>query len=217
MTRSPSAAATWDRHAARYARQERFETRAIDAALALAAPAPGEPLVDLATGTGLVLRRLATRAERPREAIGVDRSRGMLDRVGTLPEGWSTLHAEARAVPLADGWAGVVTCAYLLHLLEPGERRDVLREARRLLGPSPGGRLVVVTVWADRRRPGGRLASVALALLARARPAAWGGLRPLDPAEDLTGAGFAVTRRVVLPRGGYPSLVLCARPAFPDS
>jgi ubiquinone/menaquinone biosynthesis C-methylase UbiE len=206
-----SAAATWDRHAARYAAQERLELRAIDAALRLAAPAPDERLVDLATGTGLLLRRLAAKPGAPREAVGVDRSQGMLAGVGPLPDGWSTMHADARAVALPDGWADVVTCAYLLHVLEPPERADVLAEARRLLRPGGDARLVVVSVWPDARSPGGRLARAVLGALARARPSAWGALRPLDPTADLVAAGFTVTRRVLLPRRGYPSVVLAAR------
>lgn len=207
-----AAAVTWDRLASRYRAQEHLEAHAVDAALRLAAISPGERLVDLATGTGLVLRRLAQRPSRPREAVGVDRSVDMLARVGELPGGWSTLQADARQVPLPDGWADVVVCSYLLHLLEPAERAEVLAQARRLLRPGPSGRLITVTVWSDPRRARGRLISRLLRVAARARPAAWGGLCPLDPSADLTGAGFLVMRRVVLPGRGYPSLVLAARP-----
>jgi hypothetical protein len=52
-----------------------------------------------------------------------------------------------------------------------------------------------------------------LDLLARARPVACGGLRPLDPSADLARGGFALTHRAALPRHGYPSLVLRAEPA----
>lgn len=204
--------ATWDRLAARYGGQERLEARAVDAALRLAAVGPQERLVDLGTGTGFVLRRLAGLPQRPREAVGVDRSAGMLARVGELPDNWSAVCADACDVPLPDGWTDVVTSSYLLHLLGPAERAAVLAEARRLLRPAATSRLVVVTPWACDRRVGGRLVSCALAFAARVRPAAWGGLRPLDPSPDLQAAGFAPTRRIVLPRGGYPSLVVEARP-----
>lgn len=209
---SAAATATWDRLAPCYRGTEHLETRAVDAALRLAATAREERLVDLATGTGLVLRRLAAQPARPREAIGVDRSASMLERVGDLPPGWSTLHADARQIPLPDARADVVICSYLLHLLERGERAEVLAEARRLLRPAAASRLITVTVWADDRAARGRLISRALRFAARARPATWGGLRPLDPTGDLTAAGFVVTQRVVLPRRGYPSLVLAARP-----
>lgn len=210
-----AASTTWDALAARYRAQEHLETRAVDVALRLAAPEPHERLVDLATGTGLVLRRLAARPARPREAIGIDRSAGMLARVGDLPSGWSRLHADARHGVLPAGYADVVTCAYVLHLLNAAERADVIAEAKRLLAVSTVSRLVTVTVWADDSCVRGRLISRALRAAARARPVAWGGLRPLDPSADLAAAGFVVTRRVVLPRRGYPSLVIAATLASP--
>ncbi|MEY2441859.1 MAG: hypothetical protein QOJ46_1285 [bacterium] len=203
-------AGTWDRQSSHYARQERLEFRAIDAAIELAAITPPERLVDLATGTGLFLRRLAAADGRPRVAVGVDRSPGMLERVGPLPDGWSTIRADARRTPLPDGSADVVTSMYLLQLRDPVQRGEVLAEARRLLAPGAGSRLVLVTPWADPRRLGGLIVHVGLRLLADLRPAALGGLRPCDPTADLVRAGFVVTRRRVLPRGGYPSLVLVA-------
>lgn len=201
----------------RYGSQEHCEARAIDAALRLAVRTPVDRLVDLATGTGLLLRRLAALPGRPAQAVGVDRSASMLARVGALPAGWSVLRADARSVPLPDAHADVVTCAYLLQLLDAGERREVLGEARRLLRRDPRARLVVVTVWVDERRPLGRAMARALRAAARMRPRAWGGLRPLDPTAELEAIGFAVTHRVVLPRGGYPSLVLASTPSFRGS
>ncbi len=209
-TERAAAAATWDHQARRYAAQEHLELRAIDAAIELAAITPDDRLVDLASGTGLLLRQLAAAKVGPRVAVRVDRSPRMLEGAGPLPSGWSTILADVRAVPLPDGSADVVTCAYLLHLLDPDARRDVLAEARRLLAPKPGSRLVVVTVWAGDRRVGRWILRAALALAARVWPTTWGGLRPLDPSADLVAAGFVVTRRRVLPRGGYPSLVLVA-------
>jgi ubiquinone/menaquinone biosynthesis C-methylase UbiE len=111
-------------------------------------------------------------------------------------------------VPLPDGWADIVTCSYVLHVLDDGDRAAVLAEARRLLAPRTSSRLVVVTVWARRT-----LVRGPLALLAAALPGACGGLRPLDPSPDLARAGFPVARRIVLPRHGYPSLVLAAKPS----
>ncbi|MGI8593662.1 MAG: class I SAM-dependent methyltransferase [Solirubrobacteraceae bacterium] len=208
--RSASDPAIWDAYADWYGSQERRERRALIAALRLAAPGAQDTVVDLATGTGAVLHLLEHSDPRPAVAVGVDRSAEMLARVGALPAGWSTRLADARDVPLPGGVADVVTCSYLLHLLAPETRSAVLAEARRLLRPGLTARLVVVTVWADRRRLGGRTVHRGLQTLARARPAAWGGLAPLDPTDDLRASGFLPDRRVVLPRGGYPSLVVRA-------
>lgn len=208
----PTAAdpAVWDAHASRYRHQEHLERRAVEAALRLCAPGEQDTLVDLGTGTGLVLRTLAGRDPRPACVVGVDRSAGMLARLGDLPAGWSTLEADARHVPLPDGAADVVTISYVLHLLPPPDRAAVLREAGRLL--RPGGAFAAVTVWTG-TRPAACALGAALGAMARARPAAWGGLRPHDPTADLQAAGMVVTRRVQLPRGGYPSLVVLARKA----
>jgi len=208
-----AAARTWDGHATRYAGQERLEARAIEAALRLADPLPQDRVVDLATGTGLLLRALASRDPRPATATGVDRSAGMLARVGRLPDDWRVIHGDARCVSLPDGAADVVTCCYLLHLLGMEDRARVLCEARRLLRSAPASRLVIATVWANPDTIGGRMLNGVLPRLAAASPRRWGGLMPLDPTAELGPAGLVATHRVVLPRGGYPSLVVRARVA----
>jgi ubiquinone/menaquinone biosynthesis C-methylase UbiE len=211
--RTASGTGAWDRHATRYAAQERLEARAISAAERLADPRPQDRLVDLGTGTGALLRAVATRDGRPATAIGVDRSAGMLAQVGQLPEDWRVIQGDARCVPLPDGAADVVTCCYLLHLLGMEDRGRVLCEARRLLRSAPGSRLVIVTVWANPDTVGGRMLSGVQPRLAAARPSRWGGLLPLDPTAELGPSGLIATHRVVLPRGGYPSLVVSARVA----
>lgn len=212
-TASPDAAAVWDAQARGYGAQERLEARAVATALRLAQASEHDRLVDLGCGTGVILRALADRERRPRTAVGVDRSAGMLARVGPLPAGWHTIEADARSVPLPGASADVVTCSYLLHLLGPRDRAAVLAEARRLLAPGDGSRLVVVSVWPDARTPGGRLLHAAFGAAARRYPSRLGGLAPHDPTGDLRQAGFVVTDRAALPRRGYPSIVLRARPA----
>jgi cyclopropane fatty-acyl-phospholipid synthase-like methyltransferase len=67
----------WDRAARLYDFQLLLERTAIDRALDLAAVKPGDRLLDLGTGTGALLARLAARATAPREAVGVDLSAPM--------------------------------------------------------------------------------------------------------------------------------------------
>ena len=208
--RAPSDARLWDGHAGRYGAQEWLQERAIATAIRLAEPGVQDDVVDLATGSGVIPRALARHRTPPASLVGIDRSRGMLALVGPLPEGWSTLLADARDVPLPAASADLVTCAYLLHLLTPEERLAVLREAHRLLRPGPRSRLVVVTVWTDRRRPGGRALGSGLTATARRFPERLGGLAPLDPTADLRCAGFQWRTRAQLPHGGYPSLVIRA-------
>lgn len=195
----------WDRAARGYARQERLEHRAIRRALDLSAPAPDEELLDVATGTGLVLRELARRPAPPASAVGLDASAAMLARVGPLPAGWRTVRGDATALPFADAGFDVAIAAYLLHVLEPDDRSATLAELRRVV--RPGGRLVTVTTWATRPAGGALLAGVA-----RAAPDILGGLCPLDPRPELTATGWVLVRAAAL-HGGYPSLIVLARRA----
>lgn len=211
MRPKPSDVTVWDDLADGYGAQERLERRAVATAVRLAGLTAADTLVDLATGTGIVLHAAAATTSPPQVGIGVDRAPRMLAGVGALPAGWRTVAADARAVPVHDDAADVVTASFLLHLLDTADRAAVLAEARRLLRPAPSSRLVTVTVWTG-ARPGARAAGAVLGALAAARPATLGGLRPLDPTADLRAAGFVVERRAELPRGGYPALVLRARP-----
>jgi ubiquinone/menaquinone biosynthesis C-methylase UbiE len=191
-----------------YDRQLALERSALGAAVELAAPDGDELVLDLATGTGALLRRLAQRTERPRRAIGVDASRAMLSRAGPLPDGWELINADARRLPLDHSSVDVVTCAYLLHLLDPAARQAVLSEITRVLRPR--GRVVVVTLG----MPGGLLGRSLLAPIQRGLCRGLGtgaGWCALDPEAELAAAGLAVRRRRVCTRG-YTSVCVLAEP-----
>jgi len=167
-----------------------------------------DTLLDVGTGTGAVLRELERLAVQPARAIGVDVSKPMLARArATLSPGTELLAADARALPLADASVDVATCAYLLHLLPTTARAAVLREIHRVLVPC--GRLGVVTV-APPKGWLAKLVSAPVRAAAERSSGVLGGLRPLDPRDELRAAGFDVdaTRRVSL---GYPSLCVVAR------
>lgn len=202
---SRAAEATWDAIAPAYERQVPLERAALEAAATLAGARPSDAVLDVATGTGAMLRALARRPGPPREAIGADRSTAMLARVGPLPPGWRLLRADAAALPFGARRFDLVCAAYLLHLLEPDERDRVLGEVRRVL--RPGGRLVTVTPVVPRAPAG--LVWRGGAALAEAFPRQLGGLRPLDPRAALQRAGFRLLRGRFVPRG-YASLVVLA-------
>jgi ubiquinone/menaquinone biosynthesis C-methylase UbiE len=113
---------------------------------------PPAMVVDVATGTGFAafaaLRLLAAQ-----RVVGVDISRGMLDRarakaVRDDPDGrieWR--HAPAMPLDLATGSADVVLCASALHLLG----RDALREWLRVL--RPGGQVAFSVPMAEDFHP----------------------------------------------------------------
>ncbi len=200
----------WSRFAGVYDLQLALERRALRTTLAMLAVRETERLLDVATGTGGVLRELGERARRPARAVGIDGSEAMLERArAALPESAELIRADAAELPFADFEFEVATCAYLLHLLEPPRRAAVLSELARVL--APGGRLGVITV-APPRGPLARALSLPVRALAGRSGGPLSGLRPLDPRSELATAGFRVrdARRTSL---GYPSLcVLAIRP-----
>lgn len=113
---------------------------------------PGEQVLDLACGTGLVTLAAARAVGPSGHALGTDLSGEMVAlaeqqarRQGVSNARFTRMDAEQLA--LADGSVDVVLCS--LGLMYVPEPQRVLGEARRVL--RPGGRLVV-SVWGERAR-----------------------------------------------------------------
>jgi ubiquinone/menaquinone biosynthesis C-methylase UbiE len=176
-----------------------LERAALAAAAELAAPGESDRLLDVATGTGGLLRVLARRSPRPAEVVGIDSSASMLAVAAAkgLPVGWRLLPADARRLPFPDRRFEVVTACYLLHLLDREARTRTIAEIARVLRPT--GRVVTVTV--ETRRPAAR---AALTRLPRRL-----GLRPLDPSHELRAAGLE-PQRASFVRDGWPSVCVLA-------
>lgn len=120
-----------------------------------AAPQPGERVLDIACGTGLVTFPLAERVGPEGRVVASDLSQRMVDIVAAdavardYPR-VETMRASADAHPaIADGSLDLVTCA--LGLMYFPDTRAVMREVMRML--RPGGR-AVFAVWGDRRNCG---------------------------------------------------------------
>jgi len=106
--------------------------------LDLAGLRAGETLVDLGAGRGELV---AEAARRGATAIGIEYSQ---DAVALAAErGADVRHADARAVPLPDACADLVTLLDVVEHLAPEELAAALGETRRLL--RRGGRVLVHT------------------------------------------------------------------------
>jgi ubiquinone/menaquinone biosynthesis C-methylase UbiE len=124
------------------------------ALLAAAALRPGQRVLDVACGTGLVSLEAARAVGPTGRVLGIDLSGAMVDatrhaarqrQVANL----DVARMDAEALDLPDASVDVVLCALgLMYLPEP-ER--AVREMRRVL--RPGGRLVLA-VWGERSRCG---------------------------------------------------------------
>ncbi|MGV8979131.1 MAG: class I SAM-dependent methyltransferase [Cellulomonas sp.] len=99
-------------------------------------------VLDVATGTGLVLRALRDRcgSDAPR-MIGVDVSPGMLAVARRALPDAALIEADARSLPLPDASVDLITCVTGLHLIP--DTRAVLDEWVRVL--RPGGAVVTAT------------------------------------------------------------------------
>jgi ubiquinone/menaquinone biosynthesis C-methylase UbiE len=114
-------------------------------------------VVDVATGTGLVLRAVAHRlAARGRElrALGVDLSPGMLAVARQKAALVEPLHAQyaladATGLPLPDHAADLVTCVTALHLFD--DPAAAFQEWARVVAPDG---VVVTATFASQARPG---------------------------------------------------------------
>ena len=110
--------------------------------LATARLVPGERVLDVACGTGLVAR-LAAEAVGPQGTVaGLDPTPGMLGMAREVsPAGIDWYEAPAESMPLPDGSFDVVLCSMGLQFF--ADKVKGLQEIRRVL--APGGRAVVST------------------------------------------------------------------------
>lgn len=110
-----------------------------------AQPRPGERVLDLATGTGIVARLAAPRVAPGGRVVAVDASAERLDiarRVAPAEYGIEWRAADAQALPYDDGSFDLLLCQHGLQFFP--DRVAALRETRRVL--AAGGR-AVYAVW----------------------------------------------------------------------
>jgi ubiquinone/menaquinone biosynthesis C-methylase UbiE len=164
-----------------------------------AALQPGERVLDVACGTGIVARLAAPQVGPGRHVTGLDLNPGMLAVARALPPGLGAAvdwrEGSAVALPFADATYDVVLCQQGLQFFP--DRLAAMQEMRRVLVPS--GRLVLAVWRANPHHP--FFGALADALTRHVNPEAGaGGRAPFalgDAAELrtlLSGAGFSDVR-----------------------
>lgn len=145
----------WDLAAAQY--EPLWQAQLADAQaklMACAALAPGETVLDVACGTGLITFEAAALVGPGGEALGVDLSGQMIEvaRQQALRRQLSNVRfarMDAEQLDLPDASFDVALCALgLMYVPDPAQ---AVREMRRVL--RPGGRMVIA-VWGERARCG---------------------------------------------------------------
>lgn len=115
---------------------------------------PGQRVLDVATGTGLVAFALADHGRC--EVVGLDQSDAMLDmaraRIAERPElsgRVAFVRGEAERLPFADGEFDALTFTYLLRYVD--DRAATMRELARVV--KPGGRIAMIEFGVPRSWP----------------------------------------------------------------
>ena len=112
---------------------------------------PGECVLDVACGTGVVAREAARRAGGDGEVVGLDRNEWMFDVARRVAPEIAWVTGLAEAVPFADGSFDAVTCQFGLMFFD--DRVAALREMWRVLA---------VAGWEAAERSPGYAAMIAL-------------------------------------------------------
>ena len=145
----------WDLAVEQYAQHWHALLAGVQAELlALAAPLPGEQVLDVACGTGIVSLGMAAAVGPTGRVLGVDLSERMVLSATARAQEAGVVHAQfermnAEALSLPEASFDLVTCGLGLMYLPDADA--ALREMRRVL--RPGGR-VMLAVWGERARCG---------------------------------------------------------------
>ena len=110
--------------------------------------APSDTVLEIGCGTGY---DLAIASLRTRQAVGIDRSRGMLKCAHQRLRGENLVQADATAIPYPTGYFDALYLFFTLELFPPPVMARVLSECHRVLVRS--GRLAVTSLYLP-DRPG---------------------------------------------------------------
>ena len=186
-----------------------FHSRAHACALRHAGIRNGMRVLEVATGSGEMFRRLV-KANPEGKTFGLDLSPNMAARTQSrarheFPRSQSHCGAvDVRDLPFRDAAFDAVVCCYLLELLSQEDIQLTLREIRRVL--RPGGTFALVVIGQNAKLFN-RLYVIGGSLV----PAFWG--RQVEHAvpQMVKEAGLRLVTTQSVKQTGYPSRVLVAR------
>jgi ubiquinone/menaquinone biosynthesis C-methylase UbiE len=185
-----------------------FHSRAHTAALKAARIADRSRVLEVAIGSGEMLRRIVE-ANPQGETVGVDLSPKMAARCQkgtnrTFPgSSVACQAADVRHLPLPDEHFDGVVCCYLFELLPDGDLTATLWELRRVL--RPGGRLTVILIARN-----DRVFNAMYRVCSRVAPAFWGRQLDDDVANAIPHCGFTVDSDRYVRQLYYSSRVVSA-------
>ena len=186
-----------------------FHSRAHRCALESAGLEDGMRVLEVATGSGEMFRRIV-RANPSGSTVGVDLSPNMASRTQRRARReFPGTHAhcqavDARQMPFRDGTFDAVVCCYLLELLSPEDILRTVGEFHRVLRRP--GRLALVLIGQN-TTTFNRLYRLATSVA----PAFWGRQVERSIPDVIRAAEFRILRDEMVKQSGYPSRVLVAR------
>jgi ubiquinone/menaquinone biosynthesis C-methylase UbiE len=186
-----------------------FHSRAHAHALDASGIEEGMRVLEIATGSGEMFRRLI-RANRSGATVGLDLSPNMAARTQKharrrFPNSDAHCQAvDARHMPFRDATFDAVVCCYLLELLSTEDIAQTLREVNRVLRPDC--KFTLVCIGQDTE-----LFNGIYRLCGKLAPAFWGRQVERRVPELIEKAGMRITRDELVRQSFYPSRVLVAR------
>ena len=185
-----------------------FHSKAHKIALEMSGVHNGMKVLEVATGSGELFRRLV-RTNPEGHTCGVDLSPNMAARTQaharrTFPQ--ASLHCQAvdaRALPYRDSSFDSIFCCYLFELLSTDDIYLTMEEMQRVL--KPRGKLTAILIGQQ-----AEFFNKAYLVASSLVPAFWG--RQMDHSAPgiLEATGFRVTQERLVRQGFYPSRILTA-------
>lgn len=186
------------------------ESRAAARALEVADVRPGESVLEVALGTGVLFSKLA-QIDGVKRCVGIEPAEAMLCRArhrlaSQMNERTAFCCADARQTPFTPESFDVIVNCYLLDLLSESDIQKVLREFRRILKPT--GRLVLLVM----ARQNWLIQGIWMSVYTLS-PTLVGGCRPVSLSAYLTTGGWRTERGEQISQSGFRSQLILARPS----